>query len=86
MGSFGATSQNWETKTIHVPAQWTADQQGSAHQRDASSGPPLGTINFILATPGRTDSYPFRVMSIAWPYAEDLIPDPKRVEWKSDQP
>ena len=26
--------------------------------------PPIGTINVILATPGRTSSHPFRVMSV----------------------
>ncbi|XP_075670224.1 uncharacterized protein LOC142639990 [Castanea sativa] len=53
-------------------------QVGSAHQRDASSRPPLGTICVLLATPGRTGSYPSRVLSIARPRAEDLIPDSKR--------
>ncbi|XP_075644357.1 uncharacterized protein LOC142615476 [Castanea sativa] len=53
-------------------------QVGSAHQRDASSRPPLGIINVIFAAPGRTGSYPSRVMSIARPYAEDLVLDSKR--------
>ena len=39
-------------------------QVGSGSQRDTSSRPPLGTINVILATPGRTGSQPSRVMSI----------------------
>ena len=37
----------------------------------------MGIISVILATPGRTGSYPLRVMSIARPYAEDPILDPK---------
>jgi len=53
-------------------------QAGSAHKKDASSRPPLGTINVILAAPGKTSSYPSRVMSIPRSYVEDLIPDPKR--------
>ena len=35
-------------------------------------------INVILAAPGRTGSYPSRVMSIARPHAEDLTPNSKR--------
>ena len=31
----------------------------------------LGTINVILAAPGRTSSHPSRVMSVARPPAED---------------
>ena len=53
-------------------------QAGSVHQRDASSKPPLGLINVILTAPGQTGSYPSRVMSIARPYAKDLVPDSKR--------
>ena len=48
------------------------------HQKDASSIPPLGTINVILTALGKTGSYPSRVMSIARPHAEDLIPDSQR--------
>jgi len=53
-------------------------QVGSAHYRDAFSRPPLGTINVILVAPGRTGSYPSRIMSIAKPHAKDLIPDSKQ--------
>ena len=35
-------------------------------------------INVILAAPGRTGSYPSRVMYIARPHAEDLTPNSKR--------
>ena len=34
-------------------------------QKDTSLRPPMGTINVILATPGRTDSYPSRVLFVA---------------------
>ena len=47
-------------------------------RRDASIRPPLGTINVIIATPGRTGSRPPRVLSIAQPFIEDLPPDSKR--------
>ena len=40
-------------------------QVGSGAHRDASTRPPLGTINVILATLGRTGSRPSRVLSIA---------------------
>ena len=35
-------------------------------------------ISVILATLGRTDSHPSRVMSVAYSFAEDLTSDPKR--------
>ena len=47
-------------------------------RRDASIRPPLGTINVIIATPGRTGSRPPRVLSIAQPFIENLPPDSKR--------
>ena len=47
-------------------------------QRDASTRPPLGTINGILAAPRRTSSRPSRVLSIAQPFAEDLRLNSKR--------
>ena len=40
-------------------------QTGSEFRGDASSRPPLGTINVIFAAPGRTGSYPTRVMSVS---------------------
>ena len=49
-----------------------------AHQKDASSRLTLGMISVILATPGRTGSYPSRVISIARLHAKDLTPDSKR--------
>ena len=38
---------------------------GSEFRGDASSRAPLGTINIIFATPGRTGSCPSRVMSLS---------------------
>ena len=53
-------------------------QVGSKPQKDASSRPPLGTINVIFAAPGRTGSGPSRVMSVARLPAEDSNSEPKR--------
>ena len=53
-------------------------QDRSAHQRNASSRPPIGTISVILVASGRTGSYPSKVMSIARPHVKDLIPNSKR--------
>ena len=39
-------------------------QTGSAFQGNPASKPPLGTINVIFAAPGRTGSYPSRIMSV----------------------
>ena len=47
-------------------------------RRDASSRPPMGMINVIFAAPGRTRSYPFRVMSVARLSTEDNNSEPKR--------
>ena len=40
-------------------------EQTSVEARQSTLRPPIGTINVILAAPGRTGSYPFRVMSVA---------------------
>ena len=48
--------------------------------RDASSRAPLGTINVIITAPRRTGSYPSRVMSVAWPPAENSNPKLKRAK------
>ena len=37
----------------------------SVEARQSTLRPPIGTINVILATPRRTGSHPFRVMSMA---------------------
>ena len=54
------------------------EQTGSDPRRDVSSRPPQGTINVIFATPGRTGSCPFRVMSVTRLPAEDSNLEPKR--------
>ena len=47
-------------------------------RKNAPSRPPLGTINVIFTTLGRTGSYPSRVMSVAWLSAVEDSSEPKR--------
>ena len=54
-------------------------QANSGSQRDVPSRPPLGTINIIFAAPGRTGSYPSRVMSVTHLSSGDINQEPKRV-------
>ena len=54
-------------------------QTNSRSERENPSRPPLGTINVIFATPGRTGLCPFRVMSVARLSSEDSSHEPKRV-------
>ena len=54
-------------------------------QRDASSKPPLGTINVIFVALGRTSSCPSRVMFVARLSTEDSNSEPKRAR-KEIQP
>ena len=46
--------------------------------KNASSRPPLGTINVIFATPRRTGSYPSKVMSMAQLSADEDSSERKR--------
>ena len=52
----------------------------SKSRRDIPSRPPLRTINVIFATPGRTGSYPSRVMSVARLSSGDINQNPKRAK------
>ena len=45
---------------------------------NASSRLPLGTINVIFAAPGRTGSYPYRVLSVSRSPAEEYSSTSKR--------
>ena len=47
-------------------------------QKDVSLRPPMGMIHVILAAPGRTGSFPSRVMSVARLSAEDSDRESKR--------
>ena len=42
------------------------NQMSLDSQKNAPFRPPLGTINVIFTAPGRTGSYPSRVMPMAW--------------------
>ena len=46
---------------LRCPEGW--QEQPNIETRQGTLRPPIGTINVILATPGRTSSSPFRVMS-----------------------
>ena len=59
----------------------SSSQQGQGNsepRRDASLRPPLGTINVIFATLGRTSFCPSRVMSMVRLSAEDTNPKSRR--------
>ncbi|XP_050259052.1 uncharacterized protein LOC126704057 [Quercus robur] len=47
---------------LHRPEGW--QEQSNIETRQSILRPPIGTINVILAAPGRTGSNPFRVMSV----------------------
>ena len=47
---------------LHRPEGW--QDQSNIETRQGTLRPPIGTINVILAAPGRTGSNPFRVMSV----------------------
>ena len=51
-------------------------------RKDTSSRAPLGTINVILAAPGRTGSHPSKVMSVTRPPVKDFNHELKRVRMK----
>ncbi|XP_075675264.1 uncharacterized protein LOC142644565 [Castanea sativa] len=53
---------------------------GSINQGNNASRPPLGMINVIFATPGRTGSRPSRVMFVARTLAEKFNSEPKRIK------
>nr|XP_023885355.1 uncharacterized protein LOC111997487 [Quercus suber] len=56
------------------------EQTGSGPRRDNLPKPPLGTINVILAAPGRTGSWPLKVMSVGRPPAGESSRGPKRTK------
>ncbi|XP_075665697.1 uncharacterized protein LOC142635425 [Castanea sativa] len=57
-------------------------QAGSGAQGNTSTRSHLGTISVILATPGRTDSQPSRMMSVAQPSTGDSPPNSKKARSK----
>ena len=56
------------------------NRTNSNSKRNATHGPPLGTINVIFATLGRTGSYPSRVMSVAQLSSDEGVLKPKRTK------
>ncbi|XP_050241847.1 uncharacterized protein LOC126690760 [Quercus robur] len=47
---------------LHHPVGW--QEQSNIETRQSTLRPPIGTINVILAVPGKTGSHPFKVMSV----------------------
>ncbi|XP_030963685.1 uncharacterized protein LOC115984827 [Quercus lobata] len=62
--------QEGKLKQLLHHSSGRASQAGSEAHGDASSRPPLGTINVIFAAPGRTGSCPSRVLS---PHEDALV-------------
>ena len=79
MESLGAASPRrvWLKQFLYHPSMQEG-QVGLEPRRVASLRVPLGIINVILATPGRTGSHPSQVMSVARPPTEDSSHEPKR--------
>nr|XP_023905819.1 uncharacterized protein LOC112017592 [Quercus suber] len=74
-----------EGKLMHL-LHHSNSHQGQTHwepQRDTALGPPVGTINVILATLGRIGIRPLRVLSVAQLPAEEFQPKLKRARMKS---
>ena len=74
----GATSQKGKVTAILYQPNGQGDQSRLGAQGNTSSRSPLGTINIIFATPGRTGSHPSRVMSVARLSAKESNFEPKR--------
>nr|XP_023929875.1 uncharacterized protein LOC112041189 [Quercus suber] len=55
-------------------------QTGSGPRRDDPPKPPLGTINVVFAAPGRTGSWPLKVMSVGRPPVGESSRGPKRAK------
>ena len=56
------------------------NQTNSNSRKNATYGPPLGTINVIFAAPGRTGFCPSRVLSVARLSYEEGVLESKRVK------
>ena len=64
----------------------SSDHQSQTHQeprRDAALRPPIGTINTILAVPGRMGTHPSRVLSVTQLPAKESQPEPKKARRNS---
>ena len=69
-----------EGKLRHLlhPSSGHPSQATQEPRKDVSLRPPTGTIHVILAAPGRTGSFPSRVLSVARLFAEDRERESKR--------
>ena len=56
------------------------NQTNSNSKKNATYGPPLGTINVIFVAPGRTGSSPSQVMSMARLSFDEGVLEPKRAK------
>ena len=56
------------------------NRTNSNSRKNATSGPPLGTINVIFAAPGRTRSCPSKVTSVARLSSDKGVSEPKRAK------
>ena len=76
-----------EGKLRHLlhPSSGHPGQAMQEPRKDASLRPPTGTIHVILAAPGRTGSFPSRVLSVARLSAEDGGREFKRSKKRSSQ-
>ena len=69
-----------EGKLCHLlhPSSGHLGQAIQEPQKDVSLRPPMGMIHVILVAPGRTGSFPSRVLFVARPSAEEGEKEPKR--------
>ncbi|XP_030937372.1 uncharacterized protein LOC115962625 [Quercus lobata] len=67
-----------EGRLKHLLHHSSGHQGPQEARRDAALRPPTGTINVIVAAPGRTGTCPARVLSMAQLSAEESQPGPKR--------
>ena len=79
MGSSGSACRGRQKSLLHH-SSGKGNQMNSNSRKNAAYGPPLGTINVIFATLGKTGSYPSRVMSVARLSFEDGVLEPKRAK------
>nr|XP_023883753.1 uncharacterized protein LOC111996050 [Quercus suber]XP_023917241.1 uncharacterized protein LOC112028779 [Quercus suber] len=66
----------------------SSSHQGQTYQepqKDTALGPPIGTIDVIVAVLGRIGTRPLRVLSVAQLPAEESQSEPKRAKMKSHQ-
>ena len=72
--------QEGKLKQLLHHSNGRGSQKNSTFQGNAASRPPLGTINVIFVVPGRTGSYPSRIMSVSCCSDEGSSSMPKRVK------